>query len=132
MEPQATPDPSGNTSFGQQTPGAAQEPTRVLIDERNLETQYANAFRGNGTYEEVILDFGLNLPAPPQQAQQQQQQARPDLIFHVRQRVILNYYTTKRLAIALGQMIRRHEQQFGEVEMDVAKRAHGRGAAPAQ
>lgn len=129
MEPQATPEPSGDTPFGQPAPGAAQEPTRVLIDERNLETQYANAFRGNGTYEEVILDFGLNLPAPPQQAQPQQQ-ARPDLIFHVRQRVILNYYTTKRLAIALGQMIRRHEQQFGEVELDVAKRGRGRGPAP--
>ena len=36
--------------------------------------------------------------------------------------MILNYYTTKRLAITLSQLIRRHEDQFGELELDVAKR----------
>jgi hypothetical protein len=36
--------------------------------------------------------------------------------------VILNYYTAKRLAITLSQLIRRHEEQLGELELDVAKR----------
>ena len=38
-------------------------------------------------------------------------------------RVILNYYTAKRLAITLSQLIRRHEEQFGELELDVSKRS---------
>ena len=106
---------------------------RLRVDERNMNTSYANAFRTNGTAEEVLLDFGLNLvvpgtmpPAPAEggdQAQQQaQQQAQPEIMFQINDRVILNYYSAKRLAITLSQLIRRHEEQFGELELDVSKR----------
>lgn len=94
-----------------------QQQIRLRIDERNMKTSYANAFRTNGTAEEVMLDFGLNLVVPAQQGQQ------PEILFQVSERIILNYYSAKRLAITLGQLIRRHEEQFGELEMDVAKRA---------
>ena len=101
-----------------------QKQVRLRIDERNMRTSYANAFRTNGTAEEVMLDFGLNLvsPATQQQAAGQQQQQQPEIIFQVAERVILNYYSAKRLAITLSQLIRRHEGQFGELELDVAKR----------
>ena len=100
-----------------------QQQVRLRMDERNMTTSYANAFRTNGTAEEVMLDFGLNLmsPAPAQQEQQQQQQ-QPEIIFQVNERVIMNYYSAKRLAITLSQLIRRHEDQFGELEMDMSKR----------
>ena len=88
----------------------------VQIDEHKLQTTYANAFRTNATAEEVILDFGLNVMNPTQQENQ------PNMIFQLSQRVILNYYSAKRLALALGQAIRRHEDQFGEIELDVNKR----------
>jgi len=95
-----------------------QRQVRLKIDERNVETTYANAFRGHAGVEEVILDFGLNLinPVAAQEGQQ-------EIIFQVNQRVILNYYSAKRLALTLGQMIRRHEEQFGVLELDVSKRA---------
>ena len=62
----------------EQTPPAGQERTieaqaseqtgqrqvRLRIDERTMGTSYANAFRANGTAEEVMLDFGLNLVNP--------------------------------------------------------------------
>ncbi|NIA06443.1 MAG: DUF3467 domain-containing protein [Actinobacteria bacterium] len=101
-----------------------QKQIRLRIDERNMRTSYANAFRTNGTAEEVMLDFGLNLvaPAAQQPAGGQGQQQQPEIIFNVSDRVILNYYSAKRLAITLSQLIRRHEDQFGELEMDVAKR----------
>ena len=102
-----------------------QRQVRLRIDERDMRTAYANAFRTNGTAEEVMLDFGLNLMAPAAQQQATQQQAekqQPEIIFQVSDRVILNYYSAKRLAITLGQLIRRHEDQFGELELDVAKR----------
>ena len=104
----------------------AREPTgqqqvRLRIDERNMRTSYANACRTNGTAEEVMLDFGLNLVGPPVQDKQ------PEIIFQVNERVVLNYYSAKRLAIALGQLIRRHEDQFGELELDVSKRRKGTG-----
>ena len=94
-----------------------QRQVRLRIDERDMRTSYANAFRTNGTAEEVMLDFGLNLMAPPAQ-----QDGEPEILFRVSDRVILNYYSAKRLAISLSQLIRRHEQQFGELELDVSKR----------
>jgi len=97
-----------------------QQQIRMRIDEREMKSCYANAFRTNGTAEEVMLDFGLNLVVPgPGQAGQQQQ---AEILFQVTERVILNYYSAKRLAITLSQLIRRHEEQFGELELDVAKR----------
>ncbi|MDY7010625.1 MAG: DUF3467 domain-containing protein [Planctomycetota bacterium] len=94
-----------------------QQQVRIHVDEREMRTSYANAFRTNGTAEEVMLDFGLNLVAPPSQ-----QQDKPEIIFRINDRVIMNYYSAKRLAITLSQLIRRHEEQFGDLEMDVAKR----------
>jgi len=96
-----------------------QRQVQLRIDERNMQACYANAFRTNGTAEEVILDFGLNLMNP---ATQQPQQGQPEIIFQISERVIMNYYSAKRLAITLSQLIRRHEEQFGDLEMDVAKR----------
>ncbi len=94
-----------------------QRQIRVRVDERKMETAYANAFRTNGTAEEVMLDFGLNMVNPATQ-----QQEMPEIIFQATDRIIMNYYSAKRLAITLSQLIRRHEQQFGELELDVAKR----------
>lgn len=94
-----------------------QQQVRLRIDERNMSTSYANAFRANGTAEEVMLDFGLNILIPSGQ-----EQTQPEIIFKINERVVLNYYSAKRLAITLSQLIRRHEEQFGELELDVAKR----------
>jgi hypothetical protein len=96
-----------------------QQQVQLRIDESSLQTTYANAFRSNGTAEEVILDFGLNVVGPPTQ------QGQPQILFKVNQRVIMNYYSVKRLAITLSQLIRRHEEQFGEMELDVSKRRSG-------
>ena len=51
-----------------------------------------------------------------------QQEGQPQILFQVNDRVIMNYYSARRLAVTLSQLIRRHEEQFGELEMDVAKR----------
>jgi hypothetical protein len=92
-----------------------QQQVTLRVDDRNMRSSYANAFRTNATAEEVVLDFGLNIAGP-------QQEGRPEIIFTINQRVIMNYYSAKRLAITLGQVIRRHEEQFGELELDVTKR----------
>jgi hypothetical protein len=94
-----------------------QQQIRLRVDERNMATSYANAFRTNGTAEEVMLDFGLNLVVPSAQ-----QQGQPEILFQINDRIVMNYYSAKRLAITLSQLIRRHEEQFGELEMDVNKR----------
>jgi len=114
---------SGNApveeQIGEQT---GQKQVRLRIDEQNMQTSYANMFRTNGTPEEILLDFGLNLTEPtPGQAEQ------PQIVFKVSQRVIMNYHFAKRLTLALGQVVRRHEEQFGELELDVNKRRKADG-----
>ena len=82
----------------------------------------SHAYRTNGTAEEVMLDFGMNLVNPAPGGQEAQS---AEIIFRISDRVIMNYYLAKRLAITLSQLIRRHEEQFGELELDVAKRTKG-------
>ena len=69
--------------------------------------------------EEVVLDLGFNMPNPnpnPQGGQQAQ------LLFKVTDRVIMNYSVAKRLAVSLSQLIKRYEQQFGEIAMQPGQR----------
>jgi len=90
----------------QQTPppdaAAGGRQIRLHVDEKDMRTSYANGFRTNITNEELIVDFGLNLAAPPQPQQGQDQTAAGQMVFHVNDRVIMNYYTAKRLALSLG------------------------------
>ncbi len=101
----------------QATEQTGQRQVRVGFDERNMTTSYANGFRANATGEEVMLDFGLNVVNPAGQ-----QQNQPEMLFQINSRVVMNYYAAKRLAITLSQLIRRHEEQFGELNLDIAKR----------
>ena len=94
-----------------------QRQIQVSIDERNLKTSYSNGFRTAATAEEVVLDFGFNhaqITNP--------KKGEGKIVFHANERIIMNYYSAKRLAIALGQIIRRYEQKFGELELNAARR----------
>jgi len=78
---------------------------RLRIDEREMTTNYSNAFRTNATAEEVFVDFGCNMANPvPQQQQPEAGGEAPaaEIVFKANDRVILNYYTAKRLAITLA------------------------------
>jgi hypothetical protein len=113
MVTQKDPEPANATPAAGQT---TQEVT-LRLDERNLKSSYANAFRANATNEEVMLDFGLNLVVAPSK-----QGGKPELLFQFNDRIIMNYFKAKELTLMLGQIIRRHEEQFGEIELDVNKR----------
>ena len=101
----------GQTMTGTQTGGQpGQQGVQLLLDERDMRTSFANAYRIHHTAEEVVLDFGFNMANPnPQGAGQQQ------LLFKVTERVIMSYPSVKRLTLSLQQLVRRYEQQFGEI-----------------
>jgi len=94
-----------------------QKRIQVAIDERDLKTSYSNGFRTSGTAEEIVLDFGFN-----QVQITNAKKGEGKIVFHVNERIIMNYYSAKRLAITLAQIIRRYEQKFGELELNAAKR----------
>ncbi len=70
---------------------------------------YSNSYRIHATADEVIIDLGFNMPNPNPQAGQQQ------LLLKITDRVVMSYLNTKRLAQSLRQLIKRYEQQFGEL-----------------
>jgi len=91
--------------------GSQQRP-RMEIDDAATVATYANFCRVTGTPEEVLLDFGLN-------AQPFGQNPNP---IKISQRLVVNYYTAKRMLAALQLTIQRHEAAFGTLETDVQKR----------
>ena len=95
----------------EQIPTAAdQQQLQLVLDERDMRTGFANAYRIHHTAEEVVLDFGFNMANPNPQGGQQQQ-----LLFKVNERIIMSYPSVKRLTMSLQQLIKRYEQQFGEL-----------------
>jgi hypothetical protein len=98
--------------------GGQQQGVQVLLDERELRTLYTNAYRIHTSAEEVIIDLGFNMPNPNPQGGQAQ------LLFKVTDRAIMSYTNAKRLAMSLTQLIKRYEQQFGEIPIrSLASRA---------
>lgn len=94
------------------TNSPGQQGVQVMLDERDLKTTYANAYRIHTAIEEVVVDLGFNMPNPNSQPGQPQA-----LLFKVTDRVILSYPNAKRLAMSLGQLVKRYEQQFGELPL---------------
>ena len=104
-----------------QTPADQQRGQRVEVTDKNCISLYANFCRVTGTPEELILDFGLNA----------QPFGVPTEPVEVKQRIVTNYFTAKRMLQALHMSVQRHEQAFGVLETDVQKRVIGnRGGAP--
>jgi hypothetical protein len=88
-----------------------QQQVELRIDESKMHTAYANTIRTSTTGDEVVLDFGVNLPTPTQDN-------RPALLFSVGSRVVMNWRGAKRLAISLGQVIRQFEEANGEIQLN--------------
>jgi hypothetical protein len=94
-----------------------QQEIRVRVEDRTVQAAYANAVLTNATADEVILDFGIHRGRTAGGSKEQ-----PEILIQVAQRVVMNLYTAKQLTLDLGRAIRRHEEQFGTLEMDMAKR----------
>jgi hypothetical protein len=84
----------------------------IAVDESRVISNYANFCRVTGSPEELIIDFGMNT----------QPAGQTDQPVEIQQRIILNFYTAKRLLHALHVSVQRHEQVFGVLETDVQKR----------
>jgi hypothetical protein len=88
-------------------------PVRLEISAQGMTTTYANFFHVAGTFEELLLDFGLHTGINMGGGKE------PTKISH---RVIMNFPTAKRLLGAMQAAIQRHEQTFGTIETDPQKR----------
>ena len=91
---------------------AAQQATQVSVDDAKAISSYANFCRVTGSPEELIIDFGVN----------SQPMGVPTEPIAITQRVIVNFFTAKRLLAALHMSVQRHEAAFGVLETNVQKR----------
>lgn len=99
-EEATTPQPAGQE--GQQI--------QVMLVEQDVKTIYANAYRIHPAAEEVVIDLGFNMPNPnPQQPN--------SMVLKITDRAVLSYVNAKRLVLSLQQLIKRYEQQFGEIDV---------------
>jgi len=95
----------------------AQQSVQIQVRDDEAIACYANFCRVTGSPEELIVDFGLN-PQPV---------GIPKDPIHVKQRVIMNFFTAKRLLAALQMSVQRHEAVFGVLETDIQKRLRVQG-----
>jgi hypothetical protein len=107
-KPQAAAAPA----VAEQAQTQAQQPIQVQVVDDNAIATYANFCRVTGSPEELIVDFGLN-PQPI---------GVPKDPIQVKQRIIVNFFTAKRLLAALQMSVARHEAVFGVLETDINKR----------
>lgn len=87
-----------------------QQQIQLRIDESKMHSTYSNTIRTSTTHDEIVLDFGMNIPM-------QMPGQEPMVIFNVGSRVIMNWAGAKRLAISLGQVIRQYEERNGEIQL---------------
>ncbi|RMD66447.1 MAG: DUF3467 domain-containing protein [Planctomycetota bacterium] len=85
-----------------------QQRMSIRIDESHMATAYANTIRTTTTLDEVVLDFGLNMPTSAEGEP-------PTAVFTVGARVVLNWSGAKRLAASLARVVQAHEAQHGEI-----------------
>jgi hypothetical protein len=109
--------------FGNETldsiANAAQNQIQVNVDDTGAHTGYGSQVFIGGSAEEIVLNFAGPLrPTGPKAA-----------TMKVEQRIIMNPWAAKRLAMALNQTMERYEQTYGPLELDERKRR--KATAPA-
>ena len=104
----------------QSSDGQQQSPMQLQIDDEHVSVSYSTTARVWGSAEEINVDF-----AGPLRPSNQPNTAK----LKIDQRVVLNPWAAKRLAIALAQAVTRYEQTYGTLEVDERKRrVNGSGA----
>src|ERR1700730_7118798 len=104
---------SATTGTEPQAPAQPQQPPQFPTDSSSISTVYTNFCRVSVTPEELILDFGLNTQVVPNPAES----------IKLSHRVVMNFYTAKRLMNALLGVVSQHENAYGVLELDFQRRA---------
>jgi hypothetical protein len=91
-------------------------PPQFTTDTSTISTVYTNFCRVSVTPEELVLDFGLNTAIQPTPS------AETVKLSH---RIVMNFFTAKRLLGALANVVQAHEKSFGALELDFQKRMRG-------
>jgi hypothetical protein len=94
-----------------QAPPQAAVAPKVVWDDSKMKTSYANVCNVASTREEVVVLFGVN---------QAWKGSENEVTVQLTDRMILSPFAAKRLAILLGNVVAKHEQRFGSIDVALA------------
>jgi len=85
---------------------------QVEVDDEGVPVTYGKLVRVGASAEEITLDIAGPL----------KQTSQNHAVMKVENRIILNPWAAKRLAMALGQTVSKYEEMYGPLEIDERKR----------
>ena len=88
--------------------------TKIVWDDSNMRSVYANVSNVAGGREEIVLLFGMN-----QAWHAGQQEVKVQLT----DRVVLSPFAAKRLSVLLNNVVADYERKFGKLEIGVERPA---------
>lgn len=83
--------------------------SNVKWDDRNIRSSYANVCNVISSREEVSLMFGMN---------QKWDAEANELVIELADRIVMNPYAAKRVALMLNNVIDQYENKFGKIELE--------------
>lgn len=94
--------------------GAAQAETgakgpKVVWDDSNMQTSYANVVNAASTREEVTIFFGTNQTWNVSKGQ--------EFTVQLSDRIVLNPFAAKRLWTLMGAVLKEYESRYGELDL---------------
>ena len=92
---------------------------KVIWDDSNMKTSYANVVNATSTREEVTLFFGTN--------QTWNVSADKEFVVQLSDRLVLNPFAAKRLWTLMGAVLNEYESRYGLLELKESKAKPGNG-----
>jgi hypothetical protein len=82
---------------------------KIVWDDSNMRSVYANVVNAAGTREEIVLLFGMN---------QAWHSGQKEVKVQLTDRVVLSPFAAKRLVILLNNVVRDYEKKFGTLDAE--------------
>ena len=85
---------------------------KIVWDDSNMRSVYANVVNAAGTREEIVLLFGMN---------QAWHSGQKEVKVQLTDRVVLSPFAAKRLVMLLGNVLRDYEKKFGSLDLETRR-----------
>jgi hypothetical protein len=105
----ATEKSSEGTGAGDRTNTQAGAPPKIVWDDSNMHSAYANVANVAGGREEIVLLFGMN---------QAWHAGQKEVKVQLTDRIVLSPFAAKRLSVLLGNVLRDYESRYGKLEVE--------------
>lgn len=107
----ATDQKDEGTGTGEGTTQAGTQP-KIVWDDTNMRSVYANVSNVAGGREEIVLLFGMN---------QAWHSGQKEINVQLSDRIVLSPFAAKRLSVLLNNVLRNYESQYGTLDIQVPR-----------